>query len=109
MLDWYIKNAPIKRKLALAFAAIGGAAALGLVAIWWRETAIAATLADAGHREAVDALADMTLAALAIDLVLVTVLGMLFTRCIGTPYVTTVLRMEALARGDLDSPVQHTE
>ena len=109
MLDRYIKNAPIKRKLALAFAAIGGAAALGLVAIWWRETAIAATLADAGHREAVDALADMTLAALAIDLVLVTVLGMVFTRCIGTPYVTTVLRMEALARGDLDSPVQHTE
>ena len=109
MLDWYIKDAPIKRKLTLAFGAIGAVAALGLLAIWWRETAIAATLADAGHRETLDALADMTLVALAVDLAVVTVLGLLFTRCIGTPYVTTVLRMEALARGDLDSPVQHTD
>ena len=41
MFDWYIRNAPIKRKLALAFGAVGVVAAVAMLAVWWRETAIA--------------------------------------------------------------------
>ncbi|WP_207210732.1 methyl-accepting chemotaxis protein [Lichenibacterium minor] len=109
MFDWYIRNAPIKRKLALAFGAVGVVAAVAMLAVWWRETAIAQTLADPAHRDALMSLSTMTLAALALELGVVATLAGLFTRCIGTPYVTTVLRMEALARGDLDSPVQFTD
>ncbi len=109
MFDWYIRNAPIKRKLALAFGAVGLVAALATTVIWWQETTIAATLDDPGHRRALEALARMTLVALAAEVGTVAVLAVFFTRCIGTPYVTTVLRMEALARGDLDSPVLFTD
>nr|WP_245842525.1 methyl-accepting chemotaxis protein [Sphingomonas laterariae] len=37
------------------------------------------------------------------------VLGAWFRSAIATPYVTTVVRMEALAAGDLQSPIAHTE
>jgi methyl-accepting chemotaxis protein len=109
VFSWYIRNAPIRLKLTLAFGIIGTVSALAMLGVWWRATMIAATLVDAGHRDTLNALADMTLAALAVELLLVAALSVLFIRCIGTPYVTTVLRMEALARGDLDSPVQHTD
>ena len=109
MFNWYIKDAPIKRKLTLAFGTIGAVAVIGLLWIWWEQTALAATLADPGHRATLNTLASLTLATLAVTVVTVAIMAMFFTRCIGTPYVTTVLRMEALARGDLDSPVQHTE
>jgi methyl-accepting chemotaxis protein len=39
---------------------------------------------------------------------LTVLLGLWLNRAISTPYVTTVVRMEALAKGDLDSPVQFT-
>ena len=109
VFDWYIRKAPIKRKLSLAFGAVGAVAVGTTAAIWWQESAIAATLQDPAHRRALADLADLTLAALGIEAVVVVGLAVGFTRCIGMPYVTTVLRMEALAQGDLDSPVRFTD
>ncbi|RYB06395.1 methyl-accepting chemotaxis protein [Lichenibacterium ramalinae] len=109
MFDWYIRKVPIKHKLALAFGTIGVVAVGVTAAVWWREITIASTLQDPAHRQALDTLANLSLVALAIEVAIIAALAVTFISCIGTPYVTTVLRMEALARGDLDSPVLFTD
>ena len=92
MFDWYIRKAPIKQKLSLAFGAVGAVAVGTTAAIWWQETAIASTLQDPAHRQALASLADLTLVALGIEAAVVVGLAAGFTRCIGTPYVTTSRR-----------------
>ncbi|MGI3900995.1 MAG: methyl-accepting chemotaxis protein [Janthinobacterium lividum] len=109
MFSWYVRDAPIKRKLLLAFGLVGVVAALATAAVGWQQSALVDTLSDPVQRLAVQSLRTDTLIALAVELVVIAGLAMIFTRCIGTPYVTTVLRMEALASGDLDSPVRFTD
>ncbi len=109
MLTWYVKNAPIKRKLTLGFAALGLVACAGMATIWWQAATIAATLKDPQHRASLEALADFTLYGLVLEALAISGLAVFLTRCIATPYVTTVLRMEAMARGDLDSPILYND
>lgn len=86
---WFTKDAPIRLKLLIAFGTMCGLTAL---------TALAALLAP-GHAFVVGALA--------------TVLGAIcatwFRGAIANPYVSTVVRMEALAARDLDSPIAFTD
>ncbi len=86
---WFIKDAPIRLKLLIAFGTMCGLTAL---------TALTA-LAAPGYAFLVGALA--TVAAIAC--------AAWFRAAIATPYVTTVVRMEALAAGDLASPIAFTD
>ena len=86
---WFIKDAPIRLKLLIAFGTMCGLTAL---------TALTA-LAAPGYAFVVGALA--TVAAIACAAWLCS--------AIATPYVTTVVRMEALAAGDLASPIAFTD
>jgi methyl-accepting chemotaxis protein len=97
MLSWFEKRAPIRVKfktLAIFHAAIGAA---GAGALYWSAT----------HAAVVDPLLLAGIAAAAtLGHVLLT---MGASRLICTPYVNTVLRMEALADGDLTTPIHYTE
>ncbi len=109
MFSWYVRDVPIKRKLLLAFALVGVVAGATTAVIGWQQSALIETMTGPAQRQALQTLGNMTLAALAVELIVIAALASLFTRCIGNPYVTTVLRMEALASGDLDSPVRFTD
>ncbi|MEP9360288.1 methyl-accepting chemotaxis protein [Sphingomonas sp. KR3-1] len=88
-MHWFTANAPIRLKLLIVVIAMTTLVALTphaiLIApdsaIW---VGLVATLVAAAT-------------------------GMWCRHAIATPYVTTVVRMEALAAGDLDSPIQYTE
>ena len=95
MLDWFEKQAPIRVKFKALFWLLGGLSALGL---------IATALAVAGWGPAPLHLATAA-AGLAATLATVAVAA----RAICDPYVTTVVRMEALAEGDTTSPILFTE
>jgi methyl-accepting chemotaxis protein len=86
---WFIKDAPIRLKLLIAFGTMCALTAL---------TALTA-LAAPGYAFVVGALATVAAIACAIW----------FRGAIATPYVTTVVRMEALAAGDLASPIAFTD
>src|SRR3954469_12656563 len=86
---WFVKDAPIRLKLLIAFGTLCGLSALPTL------TALVAP----GYVLVVGVLA--TLAGL--------VCAAWFRSAIATPYVTTVVRMEALAACDLTSPIQFTE
>ena len=88
-MHWFTANAPIRQKLLVAFGSmtlLAGVTPLALLLFPSLALAVGlcATLAAAG-------------------------LGAWYRHAIATPYVTTVLRMEALAAGDLASPIQFTE
>jgi methyl-accepting chemotaxis protein len=88
-VTWFTANAPIRLKLLIAFALMCALVAVQPLVAWIAGTS----------------------AALVVGLlatVLAAVLGAVFRSAIATPYVTTVLRMEALARGDLASPILFT-
>ncbi|TCP33161.1 methyl-accepting chemotaxis protein [Sphingomonas sp. BK235] len=96
MVEWFGRHAPIRLKfkvLTLVYLALsGGIAALAGYGV------LAPGAADprwviGGALAGVAAIVGVTLVA---------------ARLICTPYVETVVRMEGLAAGDLDSPVQHT-
>lgn len=90
MLDWFETTAPIRTKfkaLLLVYAA------LALVGV------VTTTAAGGGA-----ILVLVAASALALNVVV----SLVAARLICTPYVSTVERMEALAAGDLDSPVQYT-
>ncbi len=96
MISWFSCDAPIRTKfrvlaalhvlICAGLAALLGAAALGIMTL----SPIACVAIGAAGIVAAGALT------------------MTASRLICTPYVTTVLRMEALAAGDLDSPVLYT-
>jgi len=88
-MHWFVANAPIRRKLLVAFGSMVALVSLAPLALLLfpklaLTVGIAATVAAAG-------------------------LGVWYRKAIADPYVTTVLRMEALAAGDLASPIQFTE
>ncbi|MGN7998934.1 methyl-accepting chemotaxis protein [Sphingomonas sp. 22176] len=89
-MEWFKAEAPIRKKLQVAFGAmVGVMLVLELLSFF-----------DAGWiRVAVD-LAAIGIAAL---------VGAKFRAAIADPYVTTVVRMEGLADGDLQSPIAFTD
>ncbi len=93
MLQWFEKKAPIRSKFKVL---------LGLHSLW--ACLALAGIASAGMISMTIGLA-LGFAALAGHALTVIVSGKL----ICDPYVETVLRMEALAAGDLESEVRHTD
>ena len=91
-MRWFTEIAPIRTKTAVAFGTMTGLAAAAALAtliggviggMWiWAGAAMAAVFVSAAA-----------------------VLGLRFRRAICDPYVTTVVRMEALAAGDTESPI----
>jgi len=88
-MHWFVANAPIRQKLLVSFGSMTVLVALAPLALL-----IAPKLA----------LAVGICATLAAG-----VLSVWYRQAIATPYVTTVVRMEALAVGDLASPIRYTE
>jgi methyl-accepting chemotaxis protein len=89
-MSWFVAHAPIRSKLLIAFSVL-----FALVAI----QPIAALFATPDVVQGIGIGAAITAA----------VLGFAFRRAIADPYVTPVLRMEALAAGDLDSQIAFTQ
>ncbi|MBE7209758.1 MAG: methyl-accepting chemotaxis protein, partial [Gluconacetobacter diazotrophicus] len=94
MMRWFREHAPIRRKLAIAFSLqtilVAAAGAAGLLAARGLLSFPAAAGTAAG--------------VLAIG----AAIGLAMRRAIAEPYVATVIRMEALAAGDLDQPIHFT-
>lgn len=89
-MAWYTAHAPIRQKTLIAFAALSGLLALVTLA----------ALVSGGYF--VGAIGGVSLVA-------AIVLSHMFREAICVPYVTTVVRMEGLAAGDLDSPIEYTQ
>lgn len=94
MLRWFEQDLPIRKKFAVMQWVYGTLAMVGLAS-----TALA--LWAPGSAWPLTPVALAVLGTLAI--------GPLFSRLVCTPYVDTVVRMEALADGDLDTPVMYTQ
>ncbi|MBF5092593.1 methyl-accepting chemotaxis protein [Novosphingobium sp. NBM11] len=91
MLDWFVKDAPIRTKFAVLISIQAVLSGAGVILV----------LAAGGS-------APVMAAALALAVTAVAILA--YARgAICTPYVQTVQRMEALAAGDVDAPVRFTE
>ncbi|NIJ20113.1 methyl-accepting chemotaxis protein [Sphingomonas naasensis] len=88
-MTWFIKDAPIRLKLVIVFSVMCGLIALPTLA----------ALVAPGYALAVGVVA----------LLAGMFCGAWFRSAIATPYVTTVVRMEALAACDLESPIAFTE
>jgi methyl-accepting chemotaxis protein len=94
MLKLFRENAPIYRKMSIAFGAQSGLIAICLGAQWFvLEGSLSAEIA-----------LEICGAMLAVSVAL----GVVLREAVAAPYVTTVLRMEGLAAGDLESPIQFT-
>ena len=94
MLKWFRESAPIRLKLKIAFgfqtALVALAGSVVLLAGYGFCTPTAGALCAAEC------------------LFLSAFLGLMMAPAISEPYVTTVVRMEGLAAGDIDSPIEHT-
>ncbi|MFL9841185.1 methyl-accepting chemotaxis protein [Sphingomonas sp. ST-64] len=90
MMHWFEAEAPIRKKMAVAFGILVGLIALSALIALVRGDWIAA-------------------ATNSVVAVLAGGLSLRFRTAICDPYVNTVVRMEALAAGDLDSPIAYTE
>ena len=88
-MHWFVANAPIRQKLFVSFGSM--VVLVGLTPL---------TLLLLPKLALVMGLGATVIAA---------GLGVWYRQAIANPYVTTVLRMEALAAGDLTSPIQFTE
>ncbi len=95
MLYWFRATAPIRRKFDVLHVVLVALAAVPVATTW-----IAMSRDDPSGVLLGVALAALTMVAIVI---------LTAKQVICEPYVTTVVRMEALAAGDLDSPVLHTE
>ena len=93
MLNWFEKQAPIRAKFRALLFVHSGLAVLGLLATLW---------AGLGGGLVLPLIASAAVVALSVTAVIVS------GERICTPYVNTVVRMEALARGDLESPIHYT-
>lgn len=89
-MRWFEAVAPIRQKMLFAFGSLVGlmllTSMIGLVRADWIMAATGAVTAVIG-----------------------TILGLNFRRAICDPYVNTVVRMEALAAGDLTGPIAYTD
>ena len=109
MVKWLRERAPIKRKLTVTFCLTTALLGLALALAWW------STLLLAGHVASSEGAAAVHNAFLGLEIgsallpALAIGIGIGLTRLIATPYVTTVVRMEGLAAGDLDSPIRFTD
>jgi methyl-accepting chemotaxis protein len=90
MFRWFAEDAPLRQKLTIAFASLGF-----LILV----PAIAATWQGSGSHNNFVVYASIAAFVVAI------VLSLVFKRTIAEPFVASVVRMEALAAGDLNSPV----
>ena len=93
-LQWFARDLPIRRKFVVLRRALTLTGMIALIATLWA--------GSGGGVIAPEILAVLDIVA---SLALITVAA----RMICDPYVATVERMEALAAGDLDSPVAHTD
>ncbi|WP_372731442.1 methyl-accepting chemotaxis protein [Novosphingobium sp.] len=96
MLKWFETVAPIRQKFSFLLKALVFAASLNFVGI-----ALAQVFPETGLA------ISLGFAALS-ALLIITIITMASER-ICTPYVNTVVRMEALAAGDTRSPIQYTQ
>jgi methyl-accepting chemotaxis protein len=96
MLKWFETVAPIRQKFSFLLKALVFAASLNFAGI-----ALAQVFPETGLA------ISLGFAALSVALV-ITIITMASER-ICTPYVNTVVRMEALAAGDTRSPIQYTQ
>lgn len=95
MLGWFEKKAPIRLKFKVLLLVHAGLAGAGLACT---------ALAVFGN------LNGLLLAGLAAAVFLMTIATVMISGArICTPYVNTVVRMEALAAGDISSPIQYVE
>ena len=102
MLAWFRNDAPIKRKLTIAFGAMSAITAASFLLGAW-------SLSQLNQTHAI-AYVPVDFALPALLLILLSLLaGCAFNHLISTPYVTTVVRMEALAAGELDSHIQFSD
>ena len=92
-MEWFTTTAPIRQKLFVAFAIETALAALAMV------LAVAATVLVSPLVGLAVGLVPIALAAYA---------GARMREMIADPYVSTVVRMEALAAGDVESPIEFT-
>ncbi|NBC37527.1 methyl-accepting chemotaxis protein [Novosphingobium sp. FSY-8] len=95
MLDWFETQAPIRAKFRVIQMAITGVSLLGLLATVLAAYAVVAP--------------PVAIAVSLLALILAMTTIHLSGNRIATPYVNTVVRMEALADGDTDSQIERTE
>lgn len=88
-MEWFAAKAPIRKKLQVAFGSL-----IGLMVV----LEIASVFANGLVQVAVDAAV----------LILAVMTAAKFRTAIADPYVSTVVRMEALAAGDLHAPISYT-
>ena len=105
-MKWFVNDAPIRQKLFIVFALITVIATGTAGAFCWRAAGLAGGPAEPA---ALNALVSFSLAAAALQVLVLAGLGAWFRHAIATPYVATVVRMEALAAGDLQSPIAYTQ
>lgn len=89
-MNWFRSQAPIRQKLATAFGLFVGLLAITVLANLLTPAVIAALIGI-------------------LALVAGGALALILRETIAGPYVDTVVRMEALAAGDLDSPIAYTD
>ncbi|EIZ78685.1 methyl-accepting chemotaxis sensory transducer [Novosphingobium sp. Rr 2-17] len=94
MTKWYRETAPIRQKLFFTFCVMTGLVGLA---------ALTASLATSFGGIAMGLLTGAVIAGVT------AFVGAWFRTAIADPYVTTVVRMEGLAAGDLSSPILFTE
>jgi len=95
MLTWFERDAPIRQKFTILLIAYGTLSSVGLIATILGVYNLTAPMVSLGF-----ALASL-------GAIIVTTL--IAKERICTPYVNTVVRMEALAAGDTGSPIHYTE
>ncbi len=105
-MQWFVDHAPIRLKLLIVFSTVTAVAVGTSGLVWWRASGLAGSPADAA---ALSSLASFSFVAMIVEALVLVSLGTFFRHVIATPYVTTVVRMEALAAGDLLSPIRHTD
>ncbi len=86
-MHWFRTVAPIRLKLLVAFGSLTALTAMvGIVGVIMGDV--------------------ITMVAGAVATIIAALLGVVYRTNIADPYVTTVVRMEGLAAGDLDSPIE---
>lgn len=95
MLIWFERDAPIRQKFTILLIAYGTLSGMGLMATIVGVYNLASPTVPIG----------MALA----SFVAIIVTTLIAKERICTPYVNTVVRMEALAAGDTRSPIHHTD
>jgi methyl-accepting chemotaxis protein len=101
-MEWFRKYLPVRQKLTLSFGVVIGLLGLPLALE-------ASLLWSAPGLDSLFGVAHGVAMVTGVCAVAALILARSFKKGIADPYVTTVVRMEALAAGDLNSPVQFTD